>query len=313
MIPRYGKTLFTLISGIAAFSFGFSSAQAQLIYSNDFEDDSVGVYTVSNLDSDWNSPSSENGVEQGRVTIVDGAEAYQSGKSMRVTYPEGKFGSGDDRTGAQWKLEFDQGYEAVEVEYRLKFGTDFNFVRGGKLPGLAGGAANSGGNKPNGTDGFSARMMWRTDGSSGSPLEGDEANIVQYIYHPDQAGDFADDFRWDDGAAGDWKKFESNQWYHLRHRIALNTPGQNDGVVQAWLDGKMVLSVNDLRFRDVASLQIDQLYFSTFFGGGSDAWSTAKDEVAFFDDFRITAVPEPSGFFLMGAISLSLLLKRRKR
>ena len=47
---------------------------------------------------------------------------------------------------------------------------------------------------------------------------------------------------------------------------------------------------DDIRFRDIANLQIDSMYFSTFFGGGSSIWATTKDEVAFFDDFRITVI-----------------------
>ena len=271
-------------------------AVSQVIYRNDFEDDSVGVYSKANLNADWNTPPFDNGVEQGRVSIIDGTEAYDGGKSLAVSYPAGLFGSSDSKTGAQWKLYFDQGYEAVELEYRIKFRAGFDFVRGGKLPGLIGGAGNVGGSRPNGFDGFSARMHWRTNGSSGSPLrsnETDRANIAQYIYHPDQVtngGVNGDDFDYDDGPSGEWREFESDRWYHVRHRIIMNTPGEHDGVAQAWLDGVQVLDVDDIRFRDTASLDIDQMYFSTFFGGGSQIWATSKDEVAFFDDFVITAI-----------------------
>lgn len=292
---------------------GAQTAKSQLIYSNDFEDDSVGTYTTDNLAADWNSPSFDNGVAEGRVMIVNDAT---QGKVLAVNYPSGLFGGGDKETGAQWKLNFDQGYEKVELEYRVKFGTGFDFVRGGKLPGLIGGTGNVGGNKPDGTDGFSARMMWRTDGSGGSPLSSsqtDRASIVQYVYHPDQPKTFGEDFRYDDGTNGDWKEFESDRWYHVRHRVEMNTPGQNDGVITVWLDGEKVLDVNNVRFRDVATLQIDQMYFSTFFGGGSDIWATSKDEVAYFDDFRITAVPEPSSLSLLMMLGAGFFSKRAKR
>lgn len=288
-------------------------ATAQVFYTNDFEDDPLGQYSRSNLNADWNTPSFSNGVDEGRVSIVvDGGS-----KVLQVEYPEGLFGSGDDRTGAQWHFRFDQGFEAVELEYRLKFEAGFDFVRGGKLPGLAGGAANSGGRRPNGTDGFSARMHWRTNRSSGSPLssnETDRANIAQYVYHPDQTtndGVNGDDLDWDDGPSGEWKVFESGRWYHVRHRIIMNTPGSNggqglrDGVVQAWLDGVQVLDVDNLRFRDVASLQIDELFFSTFFGGGSNSWATSKDEVAFFDDFKITELGQLGDFDFDGDVDLA--------
>lgn len=252
MIKR--KLLCTIIA--VAMLGGEHAAMSQVIYSNNFEDDSLGTYSAANLSADWNSPSFSNGVDEGRASIVNEG----SSKALQISYPSGKFGSGDDATGAQWKLDFDQGYEKVELEYRMKFGAGFDFVRGGKLPGLIGGEGNVGGDVPDGTDGFSARMMWRTDGSSGSPLTSDKANIVQYVYHPDQPGTFGEDLRWDDGASGDWKEFESDRWYHFRHRIEMNTPGLNDGVIMAWLDGEKVLDVSNMRFRDVASLQIDQMY-----------------------------------------------------
>ena len=62
--------------------------------------------------------------------------------------------------------------------------------------------------------------------------------------------------------------------------------------VQAWLDDDLVFDVNNIRFRDVETFAIDGFYFSTFFGGSGSQWNTSKDEVAFFDDFRIS-VPNP--------------------
>lgn len=272
-----------------------------VIYENNFDDDPTGQYSLSNLNADWNTPPFDTGVEEGRASIDDSSEAF-AGNSLAVEYPAGMHRSAN--TGAQWQLLFDQDYEEMTVEYRVKFKDGFDFVRGGKLPGLIGGTANTGGDRPNGTDGFSARMHWRTDGSQSSPLTSDQANITQYLYHPDQPETFGEDFRWDDSASGDWKLFDSGRWYHLRHRVVMNSvvggEGQHDGIVQAWLDGELVLDVNDIRFRDVETFAIDGFYFSTFFGGSGDQWNTSKDEIAFFDDFVIS-IPSP---VLLGDVNL---------
>ena len=269
------------------------SAVSQVIFSNDFEDDPLGQYTEANLESDWNDPTWSNGVEEGRVAIVDDGDG---GKAIRVAYPAGKHGSADDETGAQWRLKFDQGYEAVEASYRVKFGPKFDFVRGGKLPGLFGGKGNTGGNKPNGTDGFSARLHWRTNGSAKSPLrDSDQANLTQYLYHPDQPTKFGDDIRYDDGPTGQWAVLDSDRWYQIRCRIVLNAPGEHNGILQGWIDGVQMLEMDNIRFRDVAELQIDGFFFSTFFGGSGKQWNTTKDETAFFDDFLITEVTEIAG------------------
>lgn len=259
------------------------SASAVVLYENDFEDDSVGTYTVANLTADWNSPSGNNGVDEGRVSIADDADAYGA-KSLVVTYPEGESNQGK----SQWRLDLKGGYEELFLSYRIRFDEGFDFVRGGKLPGLCGGACNTGGNAPTGTDGWSARMMWRTDGSGGAPTNGDTANIVQYAYHVDQPTQFGEDLRWDDGTPPVWREFESDTWYHLQHRIVMNTPGAPDGIIQAWLDGEMVLDVQDIRFRDTNAFQIDTMYFSTFFGGSSTIWEATKDEQVYLDDFVVS-------------------------
>jgi hypothetical protein len=287
MVQALFSTALCLV--VFAVAFGTTTAPAQSIFKNNFDDDPVGIYTEENLDADWNSPKFSNGVKEGqqRVSIIEGDEAF-AGRSLAVSYPKGKHGP--QKTGAQWQLEF-EGHEDVTVEYRVKFGDGFDFVRGGKLPGLAGGAANTGGNIPNGTDGFSARMHWRTAGSEGSRLTPNVANIAQYIYHPD--ANQGDDFNWDDGPTGKWERFAAGKWYHLKHRIKMNTPGKNgqpglnDGIIQAWLDEKMALNRTGVRFRDIGSLKIDALYFSTFFGGSGSRWNTTANETIFFDDFKI--------------------------
>lgn len=253
-----------------------------ILYTNDFEDDPVGIYSVANLRADWNSPGWNDGVDEGRVSITDDADAFGD-RSLVVNYEAG------ETTGskAQWKLDLGDSYEELFLTYRVRFDDDFDFVRGGKLPGLIGGVGNTGGSKPNGADGWSARMMWRTDGSGGSRLNPNQANAVQYLYHPDQPTQFGHDQRWNDGSSGQWATFDSDVWYHFQHRIVMNTPGQHDGIVQAWLDGEMVLDVDDIRFRDVASLKIDELYFSTFFGGSSEVWEPDEDQQIYFDDFVI--------------------------
>jgi hypothetical protein len=146
-------------------------------------------------------------------------------------------------------------------------------VKGGKILGFAGGAANTGGDKPNDQDGWSARMMWRPDG-----------RIVQYVYHPDQLDIYGQDFPWN---VGGQRLFTTGKWHRVEHRIVMNTPGQHDGRIQGWLDGVLALDVSGLRFRDVDRYAIDLFYFSTFFGGNDASWAPTRDESVCFDDFVI--------------------------
>ena len=243
------------------------------LFELDFEHRSEGEYDEDMLDEDWNAPPWSGGVDDGRTSIVetDGG----TNLALAVLYPEGEYGTSE--TGAQWKLPLEESYDCIRLTYRLQFTAPFDFVRGGKLPGLIGGEGNTGGGIPDGTDGWSARMMWRTDGA-----------VVQYVYHPDQPEHYGEDLPWS-GQNG-LLQFQPGQWHEVVHEIRMNTPGQNDGSITAWFDGQLALESGGMRFRDVDTFAIDGMYFSTFFGGGSSSWATTSDEIVLFDDFRIESI-----------------------
>lgn len=260
------------------------------VYRNDFSGQVAGPLTRAALGATWNSPGFSQGVAEGRVHVVSGADAYQGGQSMRVSFPRGAVGPGPG--GALWVLPLGQGYRELYASYRLKFGPGFQFVRGGKLPGLAGGAGNTGGNRPNGHDGWSGRIMWSQAG-----------RMLQYVYHPDQVGPYGEGMAWN--AGGSVAALVPNRWYHVETRVVMNTPGSRDGIVQTWLDGVLVLDRSGVRFRDTGAWGIDAFHMTTFFGGNEAAWAAQRDEVVYFDDFVISTVrtwhaedapaPEPSG------------------
>jgi len=235
-------------------------------FSVSFDAHAEGTYSRGQLATDWNDPPWSVGIAEGRVAVIGGSDAYAGGKSIQVSYPRGGVGLG--RGGASWPFLF-AARDEVYCAYRLFLKPGFNFVRGGKLPGLAGGEANDGGSRPNGRDGWSVRLMWRDNG-----------RMAAYVYHPDQPSNFGEYFDWSRGIA-------AGSWQQVVIRVRMNTPGQRDGVVQCWLNGRSVLSVDTLRFRDTAALGIDQFFFSTFFGGNDASWAPVRDEAIGFDDFQI--------------------------
>ena len=59
-------------------------------------------------------------------------------------------------------------FHSMLLTYEVAFDTYFDWVKGGKLPGLRGGLNStgcSGGNKADGLDCFSSRLMWRKNGA----------------------------------------------------------------------------------------------------------------------------------------------------
>lgn len=210
-----------------------------------------------------------------RTKIID-----ENNKSaLEVFYPGDTYGPKNN--GAQWIVQFNQKHENIKVKYKIKFPSGFEFVKGGKLPGLIGGRDEknspiSGGIRSTGYNGWSARIMWRKDG-----------RIAQYVYHPDMKGAYGDDFEWKD-EKGNSIIIPLDKWIELTTEIKMNTINKKDGRIQSWLDGKKVLDIKNIQFRKTKEIAIDSFYFSTFFGGNDDTWSPSKDQHILFGPIEIT-------------------------
>ncbi|OLT14615.1 hypothetical protein BJF78_17980 [Pseudonocardia sp. CNS-139] len=202
------------------------------------------------------------GLDRGQ--LVADPEA-PGGTLLRVRYPAGSASqSGSDIGGGlQAYLELPDGpATAVDLEYRVRFPAGFDFVKGGKLPGLYGGTVTSGWNIPDGTDGFSTRYMWRAGG---------DGEVYAYLPTSVEHGTSL--------GRGCWI-FTPGRWTTIRQRVVLNAPDRDDGRVAVWQDGRQVLDSTGLTFRTSDDLRIDGLFFSTFFGGGDMSWATPVDQYA---------------------------------
>ena len=120
----------------------------------DFDAHPDGAYEMRIFRRDW--ANAFLGKFHQRASIT----AEPKGKSLRVTYPKGSLGPNEGGGVFRQKLP---PLSSRSLSYRVLFEKGFDFRRGGKLPGLGGGKANTGGNKPTG-DGWSARYMWGEDG-----------------------------------------------------------------------------------------------------------------------------------------------------
>lgn len=190
-----------------------------------------------------------------------------NGRVIRAKYDPKSNGS--DRVG--FRVMVPPGDERW-LSYQLYFEPGFEFVKGGKLPGLAGGAANTGGNKPNGTDGYTSRLMWRRNNA-----------LVVYLYHPDQPSTYGEDFR------HQGLTLQTGRWYTVRQRIVMNTNNQANGRLESWVDGQPYIA-EDIRYRSRDNaFSVDSLMFSTFYGGNDSSWAPSKTTYIRFDNFKIAA------------------------
>jgi len=232
----------------------------------DFQNHSVSNYTIQQLGLDWNHPEWSDGVKDHRAVIAQDADNLY----LKIIYP--KDGIGPIDTGVQWQSAFSKSLNQCTLSFNVRFPENFDFVKGGKLNGLYGGEANTGGKKPTGKDGWSSRFMWRENG-----------RMVIYVYHVNQKSIYGDQLNW---SLNDHPVYiKTSEWTKLTQRVTMNSIGHADGRIEVWMNDKKVLDRHDFLFRTTENLKIDGYYQSTFFGGSSKEWATSKTEHLDFDNF----------------------------
>ncbi|KAK7037579.1 hypothetical protein VNI00_011071 [Paramarasmius palmivorus] len=137
--------------------------------------------------------------------------------------------------------------ENVTLSYSALFEKDFQFTKGGKMPGLYGGHEDCSGGRSAHTC-FSTRLMWRMKGAG-----------ELYLYAPKrkQSPDLCSSpgsvchstygmsigrrsFHWTPG-----------KWTEISQTVKLNTPGRHDGSFTLEVNGDRVIERHDLFYRDV--------------------------------------------------------------
>ncbi|MDO3388750.1 hypothetical protein QWI17_23085 [Gilvimarinus sp. SDUM040013] len=229
------------------------------------------------------SPAWHSRLETTRV--VPAPDAAQFPHALEVHFPKGAVGPGEG--GAQFPLLFrkwqgmNDHYEDLTLSYCLKFNEDFDFVMGGKLPGLIGGEdswTRSGGNQPDGSNGWTLRYMWRTGGQA-----------VIYAYLPPSPNGRYGSATWGQDIALN-RTFIPEQWHCLKQRVVINDIGEENGQLQVWFDGEQVLSLNNITYRtqDNNAGKIGGMYFSTFHGGNTRDWAPSKDSSLLINGFAFS-------------------------
>jgi len=234
-----------------------------------------GEVTNSNL-SNFSAEGSEFSGGQENVSIVNTAEA-NSGCAMQARFIPDASGSSD--IYAEMNIPCDTDND-VWVSYRVKFLPGFEFVKGGKLNGVGGGSTPTGGiTSQNDLDtGFTARLMW--GGGSGSQ------NFNLYAYYNGMPTNFPGTTFGEYTDTGVTPQVD--QWYNIVMHVALNTPGQSDGVIEMWIGGQKVATLSGLELRKQGqSWCIDHFLISMFYGGGDPSWSPSQTTELLLADIRI--------------------------
>ena len=196
---------------------------------------------------------------------------------LEATYPKGSIDPATRTAavgGAGFLYPLTNSLPSGCLAYEVSFGDGFDFAKGGKLPGLYGGNAPSGGAET--SMGFSTRFMWRTGGAG-----------EVYAYVPDKSGEYGESI-----GREAWT-FVPGQWQRLEQEIIVNHIKYKDGVLRVWMDGRLVIDRADMLYRVDDNVLVNGLMFSTFFGGHDPSWASPKTQVALFRNFQFFASAAP--------------------
>ncbi|KAJ7643707.1 polysaccharide lyase family 14 protein [Roridomyces roridus] len=174
------------------------------------------------------------------------------------------------------------------LSYRMMLQEGWEWVKGGKLPGIYGGEGDSsyactGGRQEARSKCFNVRPMWRPKGQGElyTYLPLTDRNQQQLSAVPPYSTGNA---QYGFSVGRNAFNFDVGRWITLAFRVKLNDVGSENGELELWVDGESVISVSGLTLRDSDKSRIKGAHFQTFFGGHEVDWASPKDQRAWFAD-----------------------------
>lgn len=225
---------------------------------------------------------------------VSSSTVNTSGPVLQVTYPAGAFAS--TNSGAQfynlWNTSDQSTFGSMLVTYEVAFDAGYDWVKGGKLPGLRGGLNStgcSGGNAANGQDCFSTRVMWRQNGAGEVyayiPASNSLCSTKGIVCNPEFGISISR------GSFG----FVSGQWNRVTVLVRLNEPSNlANGNIQLFFNDMQAINQQNVLIRTAENLTANGFYFSTFYGGNDASWAPAQTTHSYFRNVRMWASKAPS-------------------
>ncbi|KAF8514707.1 hypothetical protein BU17DRAFT_94219 [Hysterangium stoloniferum] len=223
-------------------------------------------------------------------TLADGKSKaweaiYREGSYKPSAEIKGGFGFNLKGPAGEWRTKMSEASE-VTLGYAVLFEEGFDFVKGGKLPGIFGGEGEkalkcSGGRQTDRCSCFNLRLMWRyvlavifVQTTTLQPSTGGKAEIYMYLPVCESntrrliavPGSYEDP-NYGFSVGRGCHTFTPGKWAVISERVKLNDVGEENGEVELWIDGVSVLNVDGLVLRTSDKSLIQGLHFETFFGG----------------------------------------------
>ncbi|GAA5851937.1 hypothetical protein JCM9279_007030 [Rhodotorula babjevae] len=219
---------------------------------------------------------------------------------LEVDYPKGSYSGAKDLPAGVGNMQmavFGEGKQRAMVSYEVGFSVGFDFVLGGKLPGLFGGDSGSGCTGGKGSEAcFSTRFMWREKGAG---------EVYAYIPTYDgQCGTKSTTTTYqchgNDGVSIDRGSFlfEAGKWNSITQVAVLNSDpgsgGQANGVLVVYVGEERAMYLEDVVFRTNASVLLNAFIFSTFFGGSTADYAASADCSTYYRNMQFYAGDDAS-------------------
>jgi len=244
------------------------------------------VLWCDNFSGDWKSrwgTVSGDALAGGRNSIVN--DPQEGAGVLEVVYKKGTIG-GTSGAGFKANPAFQSGKTTACLGYKLKFESSFDWVKGGKLPGLAGfvGAQTGCSGGKHSPNCFSTRYMWRREGFGTIyayiPSKGIRCNDPDVTCNSEYGNDLGNDIY----------QFPKGQWVSVFQEVKLNDIGKSNGYVKVWFNTNRNVNAPTYTYdkaviRELAGVKINAIMFSTFFGGSDNTWAPKKDSRISFTDF----------------------------
>ncbi|KAF8930616.1 hypothetical protein BGZ47_000478 [Haplosporangium gracile] len=267
-------------------------------WSTNYKTIAVGANDISFVANPF--PSSPSSTPAPTLSSNNNSTVNANNQALQINYPKGSYAhkAGPITGGTSfYAIPFgdDTPYEKMMISYDVAFPSGFNWVLGGKLPGIYGGNSHtcSGGNQSTGENCLSMRLMWRQDGGG---------EVYAYIPVSDNS-DFCknsnvycnDQFGKSIGRG--LLYFPPGTWTRIDMVMQLNEPaGLNNGILDVYINGLKSISMNSVPYRTTGMVGFQGLMFSTFFGGNTPNYATPVDTSVLFRNMQLS-VGDPAKLY----------------
>ncbi|ORX95741.1 hypothetical protein K493DRAFT_147411, partial [Basidiobolus meristosporus CBS 931.73] len=173
--------------------------------------------------------------------------------------------------------------QTVRLNYQVYFPEDFDFVHGGKLPGIYGGHTSCSGGK-SAQDCFSARFMWRKEGLGEIYLYVPKTALHQPSFCKIAPLSVCNQKYGFSIGRGSFR-FKKGAWNKVSVAVRMNqVPSEPTGQLRVWYNDEIVIDYDQMVWRVNDTVGYAGIDFETFFGGSSNRFNTPIDTFSLFKD-----------------------------